>query len=166
MSNNCQNGHINVTQKSSYCTLLQMLLLPSACRCHNFIYSRDQPGKKGRIEGLWIVWLQLWSFSYKEFIRQMFSPICFPNFDHEFFSVWAVEKENKVLIGYNRVSSQSAIWKRNHNKYGLNKFVDLEFKFRTFKLIINSGSISVSDLLDTDGNENVSILRRPLHFSW
>ena len=29
----------------------------------------------------------------------MFSPICFPNFVQEYFSVWAVEKENKFLIG-------------------------------------------------------------------
>ena len=42
--------------------------------------------------------------------RQIFSHICITNFGHEFFSVWAVEKENKFLIGF---FSQFASWKTN-----------------------------------------------------
>ena len=34
----------------------------------------------------------------------------------EFFSVWAVEKENKQVI-----FPQYASWKKNHNKYSLKK---------------------------------------------
>ena len=41
----------------------------------------------------------------------MFSPICFMNFFHEFFSL---KKENKLLFG-----SQFTSWKRNRNKYTL-----------------------------------------------
>ena len=33
----------------------------------------------------------------------MFSPICFTNFFHKFFSVRAVEKENKLSIGTTQV---------------------------------------------------------------
>jgi hypothetical protein len=39
----------------------------------------------------------------------MFSPICFSNFVHEFFSVCAVEKENKFVIGPKESFSQFAI---------------------------------------------------------
>ena len=38
------------------------------------------------------------------------------NFFLEFFSVWAVEKENKQVI-----FPQYASWKKNHNKYSLKK---------------------------------------------
>ena len=59
----------------------------------------------------------------------MFSPICFTNFFHKFFSVRAVEKENKLLIGSKQVFfSQFDSWKRNHNKYWLKHFVYLEFE--------------------------------------
>ena len=36
-------------------------------------------------------------------IHQMFSPICFTNFFNKIFSVWAVEKENNLLIGPKQV---------------------------------------------------------------
>ena len=55
----------------------------------------------------------------------MFSPICFTNFFHEFSSVWAVEKENKLVPS--RFFSQYASWKRNHNRYSLKK------RFRLFR---------------------------------
>ena len=35
-------------------------------------------------------------------LHQMFSPICFTNFFHKFFSVCAVEKERELLICQNR----------------------------------------------------------------
>ena len=41
----------------------------------------------------------------------MFPPICRTNFFHKFFSIWAVEKENKLLLGQKK--SQFASWKRN-----------------------------------------------------
>ena len=36
----------------------------------------------------------------------MFAPICFTNFFQKFFSVQAVEKENKLLIGQEQFYSQ------------------------------------------------------------
>ena len=43
----------------------------------------------------------------------------FPNFFHEFFSVLAVEKENKIFIGPKYVFSKFENWKRNGNRYVL-----------------------------------------------
>ena len=66
--------------------------------------------------------------SNNEFIRCVcqFVP---PNFVHEFFSVWAVEKGNKFLfVPKQFFCSQFASWKRNHDKYSLEKFVDSEFE--------------------------------------
>ena len=58
----------------------------------------------------------------KGWIHQMFSPICFMNFFHNFFSVWTIEKENgkryenalmvmfdqwpKLCLGLDAVSTQ------------------------------------------------------------
>ena len=48
----------------------------------------------------------------------MFSPIFCTNFFQQFFPVWAVEKENKLLIGPKTdYFSKFASWKSNHNKY-------------------------------------------------
>ena len=55
-------------------------------------------------------------------IHHIFSPICFTNFFNEFISVWAIEKENKLLIGQKQFFSQFASWKRNHHKYSLKWF--------------------------------------------
>ena len=52
----------------------------------------------------------------------------FTNLLHEFFPAWAVEKENKLLIGPKIVFSQFQSWKRNHNKSSLKRFVDFEFE--------------------------------------
>ena len=54
----------------------------------------------------------------------------FTNLFHELFpqifSVWAVEKENKILIGPKQFFSQFASWKRNHNRYSLNRKSNFE----------------------------------------
>ena len=48
----------------------------------------------------------------------MFSPICFANFFLKLSSVWAVETENKFLIGPKQFFfPQFASRNRNHNKY-------------------------------------------------
>ena len=62
-------------------------------------------------------------------VHQIVSPIWFTNFFHEFLSVWAVGKGNKLLIGPKQIFfSQFDSWKRNQNKYSLKKFVDSEFE--------------------------------------
>ena len=61
-------------------------------------------------------------------IHSTFSPICFKNFFHDFFSVWADEKENKLVIGPRQYFSQFATWEKNHNKNSLTKFLNSEFK--------------------------------------
>ena len=53
----------------------------------------------------------------------MFSPICFTNFFQEFFSVRAVEKEKKLLIGQNRFVLSLPV-----EKEIMEKFVHNEFK--------------------------------------
>ena len=49
-------------------------------------------------------------------IHQMFPPVYFTIFFHQFFSVWTVEKEKKSHLFKASLFSQFAIWKINHNK--------------------------------------------------
>ena len=56
----------------------------------------------------------------------MFSPICFTNFFNEFFSVWAVEKGSKLLIGPKKVVFFS-VWQLKKKSF-VKKFVDLELE--------------------------------------
>ena len=65
-----------------------------------------------------------------EFIRcfHQFIPRIFTTKLSQFELVWAVEKENKLLIGPKQFFSQFASWKRKNNKYSLKNFVDMEFE--------------------------------------
>ena len=58
----------------------------------------------------------------------MFSKMCLTNLYHQFFSAWAVEKENKRLVGPKQFFSQITSWKRNNDKYSLKELIDSEFE--------------------------------------
>ena len=59
----------------------------------------------------------------------MVSPNCFTNFFHKFFSLWAVEKENKLLIGPKQFFLSLPVEKEIIlNTYSIEKSVDSEFK--------------------------------------
>jgi hypothetical protein len=63
---------------------------------------------------------------FNEFIRcfhQFVSQIVSTNYFHEFFSIWAVEKENNFLLVQNSFFFQFASY-----EYSLKKFVDSDFK--------------------------------------
>ena len=55
----------------------------------------------------------------------MFSPICFTNIFHGFFSVCGVEKENKLLYGPKRVFFLLSL--PVEKEIFIKKFVDSEF---------------------------------------
>ena len=75
----------------------------------------------------------------------MFSPLCFPNFVHEFFSVWKNKEWSKK-----QVFSQFASWKRNHNKYLFKKFVDcVEIRPNLSKLVQTCSNWSKFDETNT-----------------
>ena len=67
--------------------------------------------------------------TYNKFIR-CFHQFVSRNFFHEFFSVWAVEKGNKLLIGSKQLFFLSLPVEKQQldNKYSLQKFVDSEFE--------------------------------------
>ena len=67
--------------------------------------------------------------TYNKFIR-CFHQFVSRNFFHEFFSVWAVEKGNKLLIGSKQLFFLSLPVEKQQldNKYLLQKFVDSEFE--------------------------------------
>ena len=68
------------------------------------------------------IWLWVW-------VHQMFSPICFTNFVHDFFSVWAVEKVNKLSIGSKQIFFFSVHQlKKKSWQIFVKKIVDSEFE--------------------------------------